>query len=102
MLDPEDRTQYVNSAIPESGELPYELTCMICLCLADDPLLCVDCETAVTCKGCFDDWKIQMGRKIICPACKGTKQPVKFIKLMQQVRSQLRVKCTKDNCSHDG
>ena len=61
-LDPNDKRVYINAVTDENGEVPSDFLCQICLCFAADPLVCGNCETAMTCKNCFDSWKSQMGR----------------------------------------
>ena len=52
----------------------------------------------MNCKKCFDSWKVQMGRKPICPSCKAEKEPKKLPKLLLDYRDTLMVVCGKEDC----
>lgn len=46
--------------------------CIICSQYAYEPLSCQDCETAITCKQCYEDWSKQKNN---CPQCNSENKP---------------------------
>ena len=56
-LDADDKRGMINAVTDENGEVPDDFLCQICLCFAAEPLVCGNCETAMTCRACFDSWK---------------------------------------------
>ena len=81
-LDPEDRRKYVTAVTGPNRQVHEHFQCLICFCFAHEPQVCSQCETAITCKHCFDQWKSQMGRQAICPSCRVQQEPRRLFKAL--------------------
>ena len=57
-LEADEKRVMINAVLDENGEVPDDFLCQICLSFAADPLVCGNCETAMTCKACFESWKV--------------------------------------------
>ena len=101
-LEADDKRVMINAVVDENCEVPGDFLCQICLCFAADPLVCGNCETAMTCKACFESWKMQKGRQSVCPSCKATTAPKKMIKILHEHRNALNVRCSRKDCPLGG
>jgi hypothetical protein len=59
-----------------------------------EPLVCLNCETAISCSDCFQQWKLRNRNKPVCPLCKNDRnEPKKLMKYALSEREEIEVKC---------
>ena len=100
-VNEEEQIHYVKNVIVNKDLQgnSEDFNCIICLNFAYEPLLCSSCETAITCKECFKEYKNKFNQRYKCPMCTKTgSEPKPLLKFFNNVRNNLHVICFKDLC----
>lgn len=49
----EEKAEILAVATDEKGEIPYSLKCRLCKLMANDPMICKQCESLIYCMKCL-------------------------------------------------
>ena len=101
-ISEEDKKEIVNAAVGKNGQPLRNFTCSICQKTLYKPKLCgFGCPNGVYCSVCLDKNQIK-DQPQTCPSCNCITVFKEFGSLLSSVMGELKVSCTKADCSAPG